>query len=302
MNKTVLILGASGKISQHAAKAFNADGCNVRSYDRKSGDMIRAAKGADIIVNGLNPPNYHNWATLIPQITQQVIEAAQAAGATVIIPGNVYNFGASPGIWSENTPQQAASRKGRIRIEMEQAYRDAGVKTIILRAGNFIDPMRNDDIMGLVFLREIAKGRITSPGRPDAMQAYCYLPDWARAAVGLAEIRDQLSLFEDIPFAGHAFTTNDLHHELEHVLDRKIKLAGFPWGVMKLATPFWELARELTEMRYLWNTDHQLDGSKLARLLPDFAPTDLRVVMAAALPRNIHPDQAMPIDGAAPVV
>ncbi|MEE9387208.1 MAG: epimerase [Paracoccaceae bacterium] len=294
MVETVLILGASGKIGAHCAKAFSEAGWQVREYDRTSGDMTAAAAGVDVIVNGLNPPNYHNWAKLIPEITSQVIAAAKSSGATVIIPGNVYNFGTAPGPWSQNTPQLATTRKGRIRVEMEKAYRKAGVRTIILRAGNFVDPTHSDDVMRMVYLRTIAKGHITSPGDPDALQSFCYLPDWARAAVGLAGIRAQLNQFEDVPFAGHTFTTNDLRAELEQALQRKIKLVGFPWLVFKLASPVWELAREVTEMRYLWSVSHQMDGTKLASLLPKFRPTDRATVMRAGLPADINPDQAMP--------
>ena len=302
ITKTVLILGASGKIGQHSAAAFRDAGWQVRLFDRKADDMTAAAKGADVIVNGLNPPNYHSWAQLIPVITKQVIAAAKASGATVIIPGNVYNFGDTPGVWSENTPQRATSRKGIIRIQMEQAYRAAGVRTVILRAGNFIDPQRSGDVMSMVFLRAINKGRVTSPGDAHIMQAYCYLPDWARAAVGLAEIRAQLQTFEDVPFAGDAFTASDLRREMEATLKRKIKLASFPWWVMRLVAPFWELARELNEMRYLWNTDHSLDGTKLARLLPDLKATDLHTVMTAGLPPDIHPNQSVPADVAASLI
>ena len=294
MGNTVLILGASGKIGAHAATTFKTAGWQVKTYDRKTEDMTAVAMGVDVIVNGLNPPNYHNWAKLIPEITAQVINAAMASGATVIIPGNVYNFGATPGIWDENTPQNANSRKGKVRVEMEQAYRDSGIQTIILRAGNFIDPNSDTDVMGLVFLRGISKGKITAPGDPDATQAYCYLPDWARAAVMLAGKRGTLQVFEDIPFPGHAFTTTELRNALQKLLNRDIRIVGFPWLVMKLASPFWELARELTEMRYLWNTDHRLDGKKFAELLPDFQPTDLDTVMAAGLPTDIHPNQTVP--------
>ena len=297
MTKTVLILGASGKIGANSAAAFRNAGWQVRIYDRKAGDMSAAAGGVDVIVNGLNPPAYHNWAKLIPQIAAQVIAAAKASGAAVIVPGNVYNFGTTPGIWSEDTPQRATTRKGRIRVEMEAAYRDSGVKTVILRAGNFIDPDQNGDIMSMMILRAIAKGKITAAGPTDTMQAYCYVPDWARAAVALAEMRDQLECFEDVPFAGHSFTVQDLQRELERTLKRKLMIVRFPWLVMTLAAPFWELARELNEMRYLWNTSHQLDGTKLARLLPGFEPTDLRTVMTAGLPGDVHPDQTMPGNG-----
>jgi len=56
MTQTVLILGGSGKIGSHAATAFWNAGWTVRHYDRKTGDMTSAAMGADVIINGLNPP------------------------------------------------------------------------------------------------------------------------------------------------------------------------------------------------------------------------------------------------------
>ena len=294
MTNTVLILGASGKIGAHAATAFKTAGWLVKIYDRKAGDMTAAANGVDVIVNGLNPPNYHNWAKLIPEITAQVIAAAKASGATVIIPGNVYNFGANPGTWDENTPQIATTRKGRTRIAMENSYRESGGQTIILRAGNFIDPDHNGDVMDLVFLPKIAKGKIVSPGDPDTMQTYCYLPDWAKAAVQLAEKRAELRTFEDVPFPGHAFTANDLRDMLQDIMKRPVKLSSFPWFVMTLTAPFWELARELNEMRYLWNTSHQLSAKKFNRLLPGFRPTPVRDVITVALPANVHPNQAVP--------
>ncbi|MEE9427461.1 MAG: NAD-dependent epimerase/dehydratase family protein [Paracoccaceae bacterium] len=299
MSKSVLILGASGNIGRYSAQAFESAGWRVKLYDRSKNNMVAAADGVDVIVNGMSPPNYHNWAKLVPEITAQVIAAAKVSGATVIIPGNVYNFGPTPGVWNENTPQNATTRKGRIRVEMEQAYRNAGIQTVILRAGNFITPDGKSDVLGMVYLRAIGKSRITLPGRANVMQAFCYVPDWARAVVALAEMRDQLNDFEDIPFPGHSFTTNDLRKELENALNVKIKLVGFPWLVMKLAAPFWELARELNEMRYLWDTNHQLDGVKFARLLPNFQPTDMRTVMTVGLPSDIYPNQSMPGNAAA---
>ena len=290
MPKTVLILGPSGKIGTHAARAFQAAGWTVRAYNRKTENMDIAAKGVDVIVNGLNPANYHNWSELIPKITAQVISAAKVSGATVIIPGNVYNFGDTPGTWSENTPQKPVSRKGKVRVEMEQSYRRSGVRTIVLRGGNFIDPDQNGDIMSMVVLPKIGKGKLTAAGKTDVMQPYCYVPDWACAAVALAEMRDELQAFEDIPFPGHAFTFEELRQQLETRLGRPIRFAGFPWWVMKIASPFWELARELNDMRYLWDTDHQLANSKFDRLLPEFKWTDLEIVMAAGLPKDIRPN------------
>ena len=303
MSRTALILGSSGKIGRHSVAAFTRAGWTVRSYDRKRANMVSAAEGVDVIVNGLNPPSYHDWARQVPAITKQVIEAAQTSGAAVIVPGNVYNLDAAGGEWSEHTRHAPTTRKGRIREEMEQAYRASGIRTIILRAGNFIDPEHNGDVMSLLLLRNIAAGKLTAAGDPNEMQAYCYVPDWARAAVALAEIRDRLDPFEDVPFPGHSFTVEQLRTFLSGELGRTLQITQFPWWALSLTAPLWELAREMREMRYLWSVPHTLSGEKLARLLPEFVPTPIRQVMLAGLPDGLASSSALarqsaPLSGA----
>ncbi|WP_322866717.1 NAD-dependent epimerase/dehydratase family protein [Aquicoccus sp. G2-2] len=290
MPNTVLILGASGKIGTHSARSFAAAGWKIRRFNRDHDNMIEAAQGVDVILNGMNPPNYHDWANLIPALTQKVIAAAKSSGATVLLPGNVYPFGKQAGPWSESTPHHPCARKGRIRVDMLNAYRQSGVQTVILRAGDFIDPDHQGDIMSVMLLRGIAKGKITAPGPTDRLHAYAYLPDWARAAVALAEKRTTLARFEDIPFPGHAFTLDHLRAELEKQLFRPLRFTGFPWWALRLAGPVWELARELSEMRYLWQVPHSLSAEKFNSLLPTFEPTPLADVLRAALPADIDPN------------
>lgn len=288
MAKTVLILGASGKIGKHAALAFERAGYQVRKHDRQKGNLLRDVEGVDVIVNGWNPPAYHAWARIVPELTEKVISAARVSGATVIIPGNVYNLDVIGGEWSEATAHRPPTNKGKIREAMERAYEASGVRTIILRAGNFIDPDRKDDVMSLLFLRSIRSGKITLAGDPGAMQAYCYVPDWAQAAVLLASKRDQLNSFEDIPFPGHAFTAHELRRFLEQELGRPVKFTDFPWWLFALLAPFWELAREMLEMRYLYDLSHTLSGRKLAQLAPEFRATPLEGVLASAIPPGLR--------------
>lgn len=288
MTKSVLILGASGKIGTHAARAFGAAGWDVRRFNRDKDDMSEAAHGCEVIVNGMNPPNYHDWAGILPVITRQVISAAKVSGATVILPGNVYNFGDTPGEWSEETEHRPVSRKGRVRADMERAYRDSGVPTIILRAGNFIDPDRDGDVMSVMVLNAIQRGKMIYPGPGDVMQPWCYLPDWARAAEMLASRKAGLRQFEDVPFPGHALTMNELREAVEAELGTTLRVGRFPWWAMRAAAPFWELARELAEMRYLWETSHSLSPHRLNELLPDFHETPLRIVIRDALPDQLR--------------
>lgn len=296
MTQTVLILGGSGKIGTHATEAFWNAGWTVRHYKRGT-DMVAAAQGADVIVNGLNPPKYNDWATHIPAITRQVIAAAKASGATVIVPGNVYNFGDQGGVWDENTPHRPVTDKGHIRVAMERAYKASGAQTIILRAGHFIDPNRDGDAYSMVHVAKVGKGQIATLGDPDALQAHAYLPDWARAAVRLANMRERLATFEDIPFPGHTFTMTQLRDEMADALGKPMTLTYFPWWLMTFIAPFNEMIREFRKMRYLPNTSHQLGHAKFDRLLPDFCPTDLRTVLLSGVPADVHPDQVMHTSG-----
>jgi len=298
MRETVLVLGASGLFGSRVAQAFGAAGWHVRRYQRGT-DMTAAAMGADVIVNGMNPPMYHNWAQLIPQITSQVLAAARASGATVIVPGNVYPYGDQAGPWGPHTPQRPVARKGHIRMVMEAAYRDARVQVVLLRGGDFLDETKPTTAINMVVLKSASKGKLTLMGGPDVQRAYAYLPDMARAAVDLAAMRAQLPVYTDVPFAGLTFSINDLRDALQRQTGRNFKYTVFPWWFMRAASPFWELARELIEMRYLMDLPHSLDPGPIATLLPQFAVTPFERVVAvhvAALglgQGDIHPNRAV---------
>ncbi len=280
MTGTVLIAGASGHFGSAAATAFAEAGWQVRRYQRGT-DMAAAAQGADVIVNGLNPPKYNNWAQHIPAITAQVIAAAKATGARVVVPGNVYVYGGLGGVWGPETPHTPTSRKGKIRAEMEAAYRASGVPALILRGGDFIDFTQSGTLFSMM-MAKAAQGKITRFGRPEALHAYAPLTDMARAAALLCALPD-LPVFADIPFAGQTFSVNDLAGELARQLGKPVKASAFPWWTMQLAAPFWELARELLEMRYLSDLSHELDPAPLAKLLPDFRGQTVADIVAQAI-------------------
>ncbi len=295
MTNTVLILGPSGRFGRHTAEAFWNAGWQVRLFDRKSDKLPEAAMGVDLIINGWNP-QYDRWSDEIPGLTAQVIEAAKASGATVMIPGNVYVYGAdAPERFAAETPHGAQNTLGRIRREMERAYRDAGVKTIILRAGDFLDTEASGNWFDKVIAKDIAKGKMTYPGPLDRPHAWAYLPDLAKAAVEIAERREGLSTFADIPFPGYTLSGQDLHKGVETALGRSIKLNRMMWLPLYLVRPFWHLAKHLIEMRYLWSKPHHLDGSAFDAVLPEFVPTPLETALVSVLEPNIHPDK--PVSG-----
>ncbi|WP_373050188.1 epimerase [Thalassovita aquimarina] len=283
MEQTVLILGATGRFGTNAAQAFTAAGWNVRTFDRSRDNLATAARGVDVIVNGWNPP-YHQWAKLVPGLHDQVRKAALTNDATVIIPGNVYVFGPdAPYCWKSSTRHLAQNPLGKIRIEMEQAYRRDEVRTIIVRSGDYLDTDASGNWFDMIMGKNLAKGKFSYPGRTDIPHAWGYLPDVARAAVMLAEKRDQLARFEDVPFPGYTLTGEELVAAISKVTGRDIKLKKMVWWPMNFARPFMSMLNGIFEMRYLWNLPHRLDGERFSALLPEFRPTPVEDALAKAV-------------------
>ena len=295
MTGTVLILGANGRFGRHAETAFQAAGWTVRRYDRRTDTPETAAPGSDVVVNGMNPPDYRDWDREVPRITALSIAAARASGATLIVPGNVYNFGSQPAPWGPETPHAPITGKGSVRSEMERAYRaateDHGLRVVILRAGDFIDDLPEGTWLGEGILRDLKRGRVAYPGRTDTPHAWAYLPDLARAAVALAEKRQTLPAYADIPFPGHTLTGAALADAIETAAGRPLKRVRFPWWMLRLLSPVSPAASGMREMRYLWDTPHSLDDTAFRAVLPDFAFTPLDEalvkVVAASQGRSI---------------
>ncbi|HGG05102.1 MAG TPA: epimerase [Aliiroseovarius sp.] len=281
--QSVLVLGKTGRFGRNVAKAFEKAGWRVHGFNRATNDLMTAAAGMDVIVNGWNPP-YDQWEKQVPVLTDQIIRAAKASGATVIIPGNVYVFGKdAPQNFSADTPHHARNPLGRVRINMEEAFRRSGVQTIILRAGDFLDIQASGNWFDLVLTKKIDKGIFTYPAPLNQPHAWAYLPDLARVAVELAEMRADLGRFEDIPFAGYTLTGQQLHQLVEQASGRGIRVKRMRWLPLYLAAPFWRMGRHLLEMKYLWSKPHRLDGTRLKALLPDIQVTSPQDAVRAAL-------------------
>ncbi|MEZ5911585.1 MAG: epimerase [Paracoccaceae bacterium] len=291
MARTVLVLGANGRFGLAAKRAFSEAGWEVKTHRRGRDNLWDSAWGAEVIVNAWNPP-YQHWARDLPGLTEEVIAVAKASGATVILPGNVYVYGkGSPELLCPDTPHRATNTLGRLRIEMEAAYRASGVRTIILRGGDFIDTAASGNWFDKVIVAPLRRGRITYPARFDLPRAWAFLPDMARATVMLAERRASLPAFVDLPFAGYTLTAAELCAGLSEATGRSLRLRPMAWWPIQALTPFWPLARHLVEMRYLWDMPHRLDSRPLAAVLPDFVPTPVVEALALAVEYQIDPDQ-----------
>lgn len=294
--KTVIILGAAGRIGDAAARAFVAAGWRVRglargghgahlapevewvkadAFDRVA--LTEACAGADVVLNALNPL-YTEWEGTVLPMAENVIAAVEATGATQLLPGNVYNYGYDVGMtMREDAPQVPSTPKARIRIAMEslfsRAAEERGVRTIVLRAGDFYGGTKPGSWLDGMILSKLAKDVIVWPGPMDLPHAFAYLPDLGRAFVDLAERRDALPAFDTFHFEGHTLTGDAFKAATEEAVGRTLSRRGVPWPLLRAGGIFMPMLRELSVMSYLWRMPHQLDGTKLRDLLGDVLTT-----------------------------
>jgi nucleoside-diphosphate-sugar epimerase len=226
------------------------------------------------VVHAANPPGYRNWKGLALPMLESTIAAARAVGARIVFPGTVYNFGpdAFP-LLGESSPQRPLTRKGAIRVAMEQRLEQAaevGVNVLIVRAGDFFGGHSTGNNW---FGHLVKPGKpfrsVIYPGQHDVGHAWAYLPDLAETIARLLDRTADLQPFEVFHFGGHYFERGvDLAEATRRAAGAPdAPIRSFPWFAVYLAAPFVETLREMLEMRYLWSSSVQLDSRKLVAFL-----------------------------------
>jgi nucleoside-diphosphate-sugar epimerase len=304
MSSRILVLGAAGRFGRLAAEAFRDAGWTVASLVRpgaaahaaKSTEVrelnaldhaavAEAARGADVVLHALNPP-LTDWPRQALPLAYSAITAAEMAGATLIFPGSLYNYGSPlPPVIDAATPMRPTSRKGQLRLAIEERMAEAadrGTRTIVLRAGDFFGGGRGA-WMDLVITKELRQGRVTYPGPLDVVHEWTYLPDLAAALVRLAAIRETLGRFETFGFAGHAVTGREFIGAIAKATGRRLEVKRMGWWLIHGLRPFLALPRELSEIAYLWQEPHRIAGDKLEAAIGQTQHTPLDVAVARAL-------------------
>ena len=310
--KNVLVLGATGGIGGEMAHRLHARGWHVRALHRQAGqiaarpgmhkfdwisgdamqraDVVAAARGVDVIVHAVNPPGYRRWAELVLPMMDNSIAAAQAFGARIVLPGTVYNYG--PDVLPElqvDSPQHPVTRKGAIRVQMEQRLQTAateGVRSLIVRAGDFFGPQAGNNwfSMGLVKPGK-TPASIIYPGKRGVGHQWTYLPDLAETMARLLEQEASLETFARFHMNGHwdadgAQMTDAIRRVLGNA---RLPVRSFPWWLLGPAAPFVPLFREMKEMRYLWQQPVRMDNVRLLQVLGEEPHTPLDEAVRATM-------------------
>lgn len=317
-SSTVLVLGASGRFGGACVKVFAAMGWRVIALTRRPrrGEPLHGVEGLvaedispanilarlqhagriDVVVHAMNPAYTDAaWTEHVVAMMDHAIGIARSLGATLMFPGNVYNFGADmPPVLDENTPQQPTSVKGKLRVEAEQRMRKAvkkgGLCAVTIRAGDFFGN-GSGSWFDQVLTDKLVSGTFTYPGPLDVATPWAYLPDLAQTFAEVAEQRQQLQGLEVLHFSGHSLTGRDWLQALQPLAEtngwvaagQPLRTAALPWPLIGLMGLFSAKFSSLSQVRYLYATPHALANQRLVALLGSEPHTPLNRAASFAL-------------------
>ncbi|MFT6144024.1 MAG: nucleoside-diphosphate-sugar epimerase [Myxococcota bacterium] len=302
----ITILGATGGIGDAVTTAFIDAGHTVTVLVRDPAkfrhqptvriltgdahnavDLDNALHEADCVFHGINVP-YPQWDPEMLDLTQGIVDAAVRAQVTVLLPGNVYNFGpdfAQP--LTESSPKQPVSRKGALRNRLEAILRagsDGGAPVIVARAGDFFGVIGTSTWMHHLASGAVTGGKIQYPAPLNIPHSWAFGPDIAQVFRQLAERRHELPTWSEFNVTGHVLTGEVWTRAVADVLgDPTRGVRRMPWWAMQPLRLVSPMVRELWEMRYLWDQPVRMSEVKLAAFLGKVPHTPLHEALTADL-------------------
>jgi nucleoside-diphosphate-sugar epimerase len=288
MSENLHVVFGTGPVGSWIARTLSEAGEEVRAVNRtgKRPDLIpngvevvsadvsdpeqaiRAADGAGVLYQALNPP-YHLWQQLFPGLQSGALAAAKASGARYISIDNLYMYGRVEGAMTEDSPIAPCSRKGELRARMGAevlAAHDSGeVRAAILRSSDYYGPGVTLSAFGeRTFMPLLAGKGGEAVGNEDLAHSFAYIEDVARAAVVLGT--------RDEALGGVWFTPHATAQSQRTMIDESSRLAGVKPRVnvvnplmLRAVGLFSPSVREMNEMMYEFTNAFVVDSSKIER-------------------------------------
>jgi nucleoside-diphosphate-sugar epimerase len=298
-----VVFGASGGAGGAIVRELVARGKRVRAVTRSGGGDLspvvesvradaadrvgarRACAGATVVYHAVNVP-YPAWEETLPPVMDALIEAAEAAGATLVYVDNVYAYGPVDQPMTEDLPPAATTRKGRLRARLAEtllaAHRAGTVRAVIGRGSDYFGPDVRQSAAGeRLFPAVLSGGMAMWAGSLDQPHSLTFIDDFARVLVTLGEHEEALGQIWHAPPA-EALTGRQFIELAFAVAGKPPKLGTISPLMIRLVGLVNPTVRELGELVYEFEAPFILDGSKYLRAFGG-APTPQREAIRATL-------------------
>ena len=291
-----VVLGASGGTGSAIVRELVRRGHKVRAVNRSGeaevpagsavermkGDVATAegarsaTEGAAVVYHAAQP-EYTRWVQEFAPMTDAIIEGAAAAGAKLVFADNLYMYGPTDAPMSEETPQGATGKKGRMRILMAErlleAHRSGRVRVTIGRSSDYYGPRGTASIAGeQVFGAALAGKTARWPASLDVPHTLNYLEDMAKDLVTLGEREEADGEVWHLP-AAEPITGRRFLELVFAEAGRPPKMGVISRTMVRVGGLFVPFIREFGETFYQFERPFVSDGSKYLRTFGDYTPT-----------------------------
>lgn len=254
--------------------------------DRRFAD--EAARGAAVVYNCVNPPDYARWHGVLEPLMRSVRDAAARAGARLVVLDCLYMYGAPTEVpFDEDTPMQPCSEKGELRKmlveELFDAHRRGDVEVTTGRASDYFGP--NTPLSTLLNPRALSRVRAGKPvecfGDPDLPHAYNYTPDVAEGLAILGERPEAIGRAFHLPAAwtGSSRALIERFGEALGVPGRVRPIGAWTLAALGVFSP---MLRAIRPMLYQWEHPYVLDDRRF-RATFGVGSTPIRDAITATL-------------------
>ncbi|TGN20011.1 SDR family NAD(P)-dependent oxidoreductase [Leptospira idonii] len=241
---------------------------NPKSLELALGDVFDwervrdVAKDADVIFQASNVP-YQEMAAKSMLLAESVMKAA-ADGKKIVIVDGIYVYGPNPGYAVEEThPKTPNSKKGKIRLEMENlifSERWKKAKPLIVRLPDYYGPTSQN-----AYLNPTLKGLVEGKpaifiGDTKVNREYVYLPDAAKMIIEVAKKESSYGRNWHIP--GKTISALEIAEIAKHITGKKGRLIPIGRITLSVLGIFDSFLKEVVEMLYLMQDPLILSGTQ----------------------------------------
>lgn len=243
--------------------------------------LEEVAIGKKFIFHGINYP-YDKWEKNMEQVTRNVINAATSNKATILFPGNIYEYGNVKRITEDMVPEPT-TKKGLIRLSLfnllKSAAKEGKCKVIFMRLPDFFGPNVTNGLIKPVFGNAAKKKAINWLINADIPHQFVYTPDAARLMYLICKKKD-LSDFTNYNYGGYVFSSvKELAKQISTITGGPDKVNVMPKWIMDTMALFMPVMKELKENYYLFENNVELVDKKVLDDYPGFVETPVDVAI-----------------------
>lgn len=280
MSDRHVIIGA-GPVGRAAAAALvergeevvltSRSGANgTTAVDATSADALsHLADGAVGLYNCVNPPAYDKWPELWPPVAEALLAAARRTGAVLITAANLYPYGPVPGgLMREGMPDLATGRKARVRARMTAdafAAHEAGlVRAVEVRGSDYMGAGPGNYAHVPRVIAKALRGKSVSVlGSADQPHTWTDVRDMGRALATVATEESSWGRVWHAPSNAARTQAEAVNDVLASVGAKPVDVKAMPDILLRLASPFVPVLRELRETLYQFTSPYLLDSSAI---------------------------------------